>query len=109
MYIYNIRGMWEVSSVRQKMVQKKKKFIFGLVLIVVILLLLTHTPIISAEGEGVIPVTNNLNHQVEPVIYGDYIVWTDYRNDNGSGLNSDIYLYDLSTHQERAICTGVYN
>ncbi|WP_455392968.1 hypothetical protein [[Eubacterium] cellulosolvens] len=87
------------------MVQKKKKFIFGLVLIVVILLLLTHTPIISAEGEGVIPVTNNLNHQVEPVIYGDYIVWTDYRNDNGSGLNSDIYLYDLSTHQERAICT----
>ena len=35
-----------------------------------------------------------------PVIYGDIVVWEDYRNGNG-----DIYGYNLKTGEEFAICT----
>ncbi len=78
---------------------------FILLLLIMLILPVLLFSFTTGEGEGVIPVTNNLNHQLEPVIYDNYVIWTDYRNDNGSGTNSDIYLYDLSTHQERAICT----
>lgn len=35
-----------------------------------------------------------------PAIYGDIVVWADFRNDNG-----DIYGYNLKTGEEFAICT----
>ncbi|MFA7691114.1 MAG: hypothetical protein WCY18_08530, partial [Methanofastidiosum sp.] len=38
-----------------------------------------------------------------PAIYGDIVVWEDYRNDDESG-NSDIYGYNLKTGQEFPIC-----
>jgi beta propeller repeat protein len=62
-------------------------------------------PLGSAQNEGAIPISNNLEHQFEPVIYDNYIVWTDYRNDNGSGLNADVYLYDTNSNSEKALCT----
>lgn len=37
-------------------------------------------------------------------IYKDKIVWSDFRNGNW-----DIYMYDLSTNEERAICTDGSN
>lgn len=39
-------------------------------------------------------------------IYDDRIVWRDQRNDNGTGLNTDIYLYNLSTSTETQITTN---
>lgn len=42
-----------------------------------------------------------------PAIYGDKIVWQDYRNDNDSRFrNWDIYMYDLSTQKETQITTN---
>jgi beta propeller repeat protein len=38
--------------------------------------------------------------RMEPVLYGDIVVWTDYRSGNG-----DIYGYNLKTGEELAICT----
>ena len=54
-------------------------------------------------------ITTNESIQRDPVIYGDKIVWQDARN--GGSLdqygtfvgNWDIYMYDLSTHQETRI------
>ena len=83
-----------------------KSVIIGLLILLMIMTIFS--PLTSAQSGGGIPIINNLNHQFEPVIYGNYIVWTDYRNDNGSGLNSDIFIYDLSTHQEYAICTDTW-
>ncbi|MBN1125004.1 MAG: hypothetical protein JXA82_08350 [Sedimentisphaerales bacterium] len=47
-----------------------------------------------------IRITNDSAGQTMPAVSGDRIVWTDSRNGN-----YDIYLYDLSTSMERAICT----
>ncbi|WP_054864991.1 hypothetical protein [Methanosarcina barkeri] len=42
-----------------------------------------------------------------PSIYGDRIVWRDwhngYRDDNSYEEESDVYMYDLSTHKETRI------
>jgi beta propeller repeat protein len=86
-----------------KTVTKRYVLGFGICIILFFLILPSLSLNAFAQSEGVIPITNNLDHQIEPVIYGDYIVWTDYRNDDGTGMNSDIYLYDLSTRQEHAI------
>jgi beta propeller repeat protein len=40
-------------------------------------------------------ITTNPSTSVNPVIYGNRIVWQDYRNGN-----ADIYIYDLSTKNE---------
>ena len=40
------------------------------------------------------------DRQMLPEIFGDKIVWQDYRNGD-----CDIYMYDLSTGQETSICT----
>jgi len=49
---------------------------------------------------GEVPICTAPNDQWFPAIYGDKIVWEDFRNGN-----ADIYMYDLSTGKERAICT----
>ena len=46
------------------------------------------------------PITTDPSDQSDPAIYGDRIVWVDYRNDN-----YDIYMYDLSTDTEIPITT----
>ncbi len=40
-------------------------------------------------------ITTNASEQYDPIIYGNRIVWTDYRNGN-----ADVYIYDLSTKKE---------
>jgi len=41
-----------------------------------------------------------------PDIFGDKIIWKDYRNDNGTGISTDIYIYNLSTSTEVQIATS---
>lgn len=41
-----------------------------------------------------------------PAIFGDKIIWQDYRNDNGTGVTTDIYMYNLSTSKEIQITTS---
>lgn len=50
-------------------------------------------------------ITNNGEDQKHPAIYGDRIVWTDFRNGDGY-QTSDIYMYDLSTSTETQITTS---
>lgn len=49
-------------------------------------------------------ITTNGSEQANPVIYGNKIVWEDYRNENWNEheptVNSDIYIYNLSTSKE---------
>jgi len=54
----------------------------------------------QSYGIQTVQITTDPNHQLNPDIYGDIIVWTDNRNGN-----SDIYMYDLSTDQETQITT----
>jgi beta propeller repeat protein len=47
-------------------------------------------------------------------IHGNIVIWADFRNDDGSFTNSDIYGYNLVTHTEFPICTeqnlqGIYS
>ncbi len=44
-------------------------------------------------------VTEDRFHQIRPSVYGNKVVWMDYRNSNGDE-NSDIYLKDLITNEE---------
>lgn len=50
-------------------------------------------------------ITTNGEDQKHPAIYGDRIVWTDFRNGDGY-QTSDIYMYDLSTSTETQITTS---
>ena len=53
---------------------------------------------------GEVPICTS-HTALNPAIYGDKIVWADYRND----YYDDIFMYDLSTGQERVICTAPGN
>jgi beta propeller repeat protein len=50
-------------------------------------------------------ITSDGANQKHPAIYGDRIVWTDFRNGDGY-QKSDIYMYDLSTSTETQITTS---
>ena len=55
-------------------------------------------PVLPRQG---ILLTTARSAQTRPVTNGRFVVWVDYRNEpNPSGLNADIYGYDLSTRQE---------
>ncbi len=45
---------------------------------------------------------------MRPAIWGNLVVWTDFRNepDKVNGTNSDIYAYDLNTKQEFPVFVG---
>jgi beta propeller repeat protein len=45
---------------------------------------------------------------VNPAIYANTIVWTDWRNDPGDQSNSDIYAWN-PVHGERAICAAPWH
>jgi beta propeller repeat protein len=48
-------------------------------------------------------ITTNESMQEFPAIYGDRIVWQDFRNGNLENGNWDIYMYNLSTSKETRI------
>ncbi len=58
-------------------------------------------PIYVADYRSVeLPVSTAVDIQSYPDIYGDTIIWTDYRN---SFNNADIYMFDISTGQETKV------
>ena len=50
-------------------------------------------------------ITTDPASQWEAKISGDLIVWTDWRNDDGSRTNSDIYGYNIAIGQEFVVST----
>lgn len=63
-------------------------------------------------------ITADGSNQLLPAIYGDRIVWEDYRNhdtvidtDTSMGVvwNSDIYMYNISSQEERQVTTDLYS
>ena len=67
--------------------------------------------LVSSTASASITETRITNHGtafLRPVIYDNKIVWPDSRNADVSG-NSNIYMYDLSTHKETLItASGLY-
>ena len=52
-------------------------------------------------------ITSNEEEQEYPAIYGDRIVWRDWRNGNQHDFkNGDIYMYNISTSTETQITTN---
>ncbi|MDQ1253570.1 MAG: right-handed parallel beta-helix repeat-containing protein [Euryarchaeota archaeon] len=51
-------------------------------------------------------ITTNVSMKRFPAIYGDRIVWQDYRNGSPANASWDIYMYDLSTSNETRITTN---
>ena len=49
-------------------------------------------------------ITNDLEGQNHPTIYGSIALWTDYRNSEPGELNTDIYGYDLDNDIEFPVC-----
>jgi beta propeller repeat protein len=41
-----------------------------------------------------------------PRVYGNIIVWEDYRNATSDKKNADIFMYDISTQTTKPICTA---
>jgi len=64
----------------------------------------TAKPVESQICEKDVRITTNSADQRNPAIYGDKIVWTDYRN----GVDKPyIYMYDLAAGKETQIAQGV--
>jgi beta propeller repeat protein len=62
-------------------------------------------PLETADSDAAeIPIATNSSLQDNSAISGDRIVWQDWRNGN-----LDIYMYDLSTGDERQISTDFHN
>jgi len=70
-------------------------FIMGVFLISILLMV---APAFAFETQ----ITTSTYDQEYPAIYGNKIVWQDWRN----GSNYDIYMYDLSTGQESVVTTA---
>ena len=54
---------------------------------------------LDLSTEQKIQITDHEGNQTAPVVYGDRIAWTDYRND----IYGDIYMFNLLTGRETAI------
>ncbi len=67
------------------------------------------TPYGAGDAEMAIkPVCANIYEQRDVAIYGDTVVWKDYRNDTGNG-DRNIFGYRLSTEEEFQITTEKHN
>ena len=85
----------------------KKMLLLGLLLFFLFgLLLLTILNNVAFAQGAETPICTHPAGQYSPAIWGDRIVWTDYRNNAGDD-NNDIYMYDLSTGQEKRITTAL--
>lgn len=60
------------------------------------------TGIVLAGTETLITTNTSGSNQIYPAISGDWIVWADDRNDDGSGY-TDIYAYNVVTGTEKRI------
>ncbi len=63
-----------------------------------ILCLLSISLFAAADGAGIMQITKNPAYQGRPSVYENYVVWQDGRNGD-----ADIYLYDISTGEEKQI------
>ncbi|MGD2251047.1 MAG: hypothetical protein PVF58_21840 [Candidatus Methanofastidiosia archaeon] len=68
--------------------------------VIVLCALLLVVSILSVESTQEFIITENESKQGGPEIYGDIVVWTDFRNGN-----YDIYGYNLTTKKEFQITT----
>jgi len=69
---------------------------------------LTTLPMQHVDGQFTIketPIVTNESDQQYPIIYGNSIVWMDWRNGDNYNKNTNIYMYDLSTSKEIQITT----
>ena len=77
-----------------------KKYLKSL-LIIFVLAFATVSAVMGTRVVSEERITKEPTHQYSPAIYGDIVVWHDYRN-----TNSDIYGYNLKTKQEFQITTN---
>ena len=56
----------------------------------------------NQQAKAELPICTEPDAQYSPAIYGDIVVWYDYRDGE-----TDIYGYNFSTAQEFAICTAL--
>lgn len=55
-----------------------------------------------------IPIATHDKQKAWPDIYDNIVVWSDSRNESGSCQSSDIYMYNLLTHEEKNITNNSY-
>ncbi len=58
-----------------------------------------------ATGATVKPSPTN-SHQDNPRVYGDWLVWEDYRNAKTDTANADIFAYNIKSKEVKPICTN---
>ena len=75
---------------------KKIKILF----VIVVLAFSTFSAVLGTRVLSEERITTDEGGQDDPAIYGDIVVWSDYRNDNG-----DIWGYNLKTKEEFRITT----
>jgi len=62
-------------------------------------------PVCTVPGTAVFPVSPNAGDQQMPAIFGDTVVWEDYRNE--ATTKGDIYGFDIRKLSEFPVCTAV--
>jgi beta propeller repeat protein len=71
-----------------------------------------HIVVRIAPAKSILPIVNetqittNVSYKEFPSIYGDRIVWQDYRNGYLGNASWDIYMYDITTSKEIRITTN---
>lgn len=70
-----------------------------------------YTIVSPAPAQSALPIVNetqittSISYKESPSIYGDRIVWQDYRNGYPGNASWDIYMYDLTASKEIRITT----
>ncbi len=90
----------------------KKLYSVALTSSVLVLFLILFSSTVSAATEQTASLTINKTQIITsgsaayPSIYGDRIVWLDWRNGNQNDGPFNIYMYNISTHKETQITTS---